>query len=75
MTDGVEKAFVSKLAPVESKATALGFSHTIIGVGLLPASVIGGILFKVNSAALLLFGACTSVITIVILEGFVREKK
>jgi len=40
MTEGVEKAFVAKLAPAESKATALGISHTIIGIGLLPASII-----------------------------------
>lgn len=75
MTDGIEKAFVSTLAPAESKATALGFSHTIIGVGLLPASVIAGLLFKVNPAAPFLFGACTSIITMFVLIVFVNEKR
>ncbi len=46
MTEGVEKAFVSSLAPAESKATALGFYHTIVGMSLLPASLIAGLLFS-----------------------------
>lgn len=75
MTEGVEKAFVSRLAPAESKATALGFSPTIIGVGLLPASIIAGALFAFRPAAPFLFGACTSVITIFILTVFIREKR
>jgi MFS family permease len=74
MTDGVEKAFVSKLAPPESRATAIGFSHTIIGVGLLPASLIAGALFAWNPAAPFLFGACTSAATVVIMGIAVREK-
>ncbi len=43
MTEGVEKAFVADIAPKESKATALGFHQTIVGVTLLPASIIAGI--------------------------------
>jgi MFS family permease len=74
MTDGVEKAFVSRLAPPESKATALGFSHTIVGIGLLPASVIAGLLFAVQPALPFLFGAGTSIITVVILGSLVKEE-
>ncbi len=74
MTEGVEKAFVAKLAPAESKATALGFSHTIIGIGLLPASIIAGTLFAVQPAAPFLFGAGTSIATIIIVGLWVKER-
>jgi MFS family permease len=74
MTEGVEKAFVAKLAPPESKATALGFSSTIVGIGLLPASVIAGLLFSVSPAAPFLFGAVTSIAAIITLAGWVKEK-
>jgi len=74
MTEGVEKAFVAKLAPTESKATAIGFSHTIVGIGLLPASVIAGALFAVQPALPFIFGAITSIAAIIILGGWVKEK-
>jgi MFS family permease len=74
MTDGVEKAFVAKLAPPESRATALGFSQTIVGIGLLPASVIAGLLFAIQPAMPFIFGAITSIAAIIILGGWVKEK-
>jgi len=74
MTEGVEKAFVSDMAPQESKATALGFYHTIVGVGLLPASVIAGILFSFLPRAPFLFGGAMALVTVVILGLFVEEK-
>ena len=73
MTEGMEKAFVAKIAPPESKATALGFSYTIVGVGLLPASVIAGLLFSMSPAAPFLFGAITSTATVMIMTILVRE--
>jgi MFS family permease len=74
MTEGVEKAFVSRIAPAESKGTALGFSHTIVGVCLLPASIIAGALFAVKPAAPFLFGAVTSAATIVVMLFFVNDR-
>ncbi len=56
MTEGVEKAFVTDIAPAESKATALGFFHTIVGIGLLPASIIGGFIFSINPGLTFLAG-------------------
>jgi MFS family permease len=41
-TDGVEKALVSDLAPGELRATAIGLHATLVGIGLLPASLIAG---------------------------------
>jgi len=46
LTEGVEKALVSELCPGESRATMLGIHATLVGIGLLPASVIGGFLWK-----------------------------
>ena len=50
-TEGVEKALVADIAPAEQKATLLGLHATIVGIGLLPASVIGGILWNYLGAS------------------------
>lgn len=62
MTEGVEKAFVSELSPAESKATALGFYHTITGLLLLPASIIAGLLYSLAPSFPFIFGGVISVI-------------
>jgi len=74
MTEGVEKAFVADIAPENSRATALGFYHTIIGIGLLPASVIAGFLFTVHPGSPFVFGGSLAVLTVLILGFGVREK-
>ncbi len=68
MTEGVEKAFVAKLAPKESKGTALGFYNTIVGIGLLPASIIAGFLFSLTPSAPFLFAGITTIIAIAIIR-------
>jgi MFS family permease len=68
MTEGIEKAFVSDLAPAPSKATALGFYHMIVGLGLLPASVLAGLLFSLRPAAPFLFGGLTAGLTVALLS-------
>lgn len=73
MTEGVEKAFVADIAPKESKATALGFHQTIVGVTLLPASIIAGILFSFLPGAPFLFGGGMALITVVIMGIFIRK--
>jgi MFS family permease len=73
LTEGLEKAFIAKIAPIESRATALGFSNTIVGIGLLPASLIAGFLFSLQPSAPFLFGALTSVITLAVFGILVQE--
>jgi MFS family permease len=73
LTEGVEKAFIADLAPASSKATALGFSHTIVGIGLLPASIIAGLLFAVSPAAPFVFGALMSCLAFLFMIIFVQE--
>ena len=74
MTEGVEKAFVSDLSTSESKATALGFYNTIVGVGLLPASIIGGFLFSFIPASTFIFGGIMALTAIFIIVFFVKSK-
>ncbi len=45
-TEGVEKALVSDIAPIDLRATAIGLHATLVGIGLLPASLFAGILWK-----------------------------
>lgn len=45
LTEGVEKAFISDHTPREVRATVLGLHGTLQAIGLLPASVIGGLLW------------------------------
>jgi MFS family permease len=57
ITDGVEKALVSDLAPADVRATAIGLHATIVGIGLFPASFIAGQLWdRINPAAAFYFG-------------------
>ena len=73
MTEGVEKAFVADIAPKESKATALGFHQTIVGITLLPASIIAGILFSFLPGAPFLFGGVMAITTVFIMCVFIRK--
>jgi len=64
LTEGVEKALVAELCPVESKATMLGLHATLLGIGLLPASVIGGLLWRmVSPEATFSFGGAAGLLS------------
>lgn len=75
MTEGVEKAFISSLAPKDSKATALGFYYTIVGIGLFPASLIAGVLYAFSTSAPFVFGGAIALLSTGILMCGVHEKK
>lgn len=46
LTDGLLRALVSDLVPVQKKGTAFGIYHFVIGVTVLPASLIFGFLWQ-----------------------------
>ncbi len=50
LTEGVEKALVSDLAPLNQRATLIGLHATFTGIGLLPASVFAGFLWDAFGA-------------------------
>ncbi|WMJ79050.1 MFS transporter [Sedimentibacter sp. MB35-C1] len=61
MVTGVERAFISEISPHELKGTMLGLHSTIVGIALLPASIIAGILWNnIGSYAPFIFGAALS---------------
>lgn len=66
VTEGVEKALVAELCPRESRATLLGLHATLVGIGLFPASVIGGLLWKmVGPEAPFYFGGLVGILAAV----------
>ncbi len=63
-TEGVEKALIADIAPTELKATAIGLHATIVGLGLLPASALAGLLWQIfGPAAPFYFGGFMGLIS------------
>lgn len=61
MIAGVERAFIAEISPKELKGTMLGLHSTIVGVALLPASVIaGGLWSYIGVRVPFIFGAIMS---------------
>ena len=76
MTAGVERAFVSEIAPKELKGTMLGLHSTIVGIALLPASVIAGLLWnEFGSVVPFAFGASLSLVSALILAFGLPQKR
>lgn len=51
MTAGTERALITEIAPANLKGTMLGLHGTLVGIGLLPASLIAGFLWNTFGAA------------------------
>lgn len=61
MSEGTQKAYLALLAPAQQKATAFGVYHTVVGVMLLPASIIAGYLWdNIGPVATFFFGSAMS---------------
>ncbi|MDI6638770.1 MAG: MFS transporter [Bacillota bacterium] len=57
LTEGVEKALVADIAPLDLRATTIGLHATLVGIGLLPASLLAGFLWNLfGPQATFLFG-------------------
>jgi MFS family permease len=71
MTEGVAKALVSELAPATRKATVIGLHATLLGIGLFPASLVGGLLWSaLGPSATFIFGGSMTLLSAVILILF-----
>jgi MFS family permease len=76
-TDGIQKAFISDMIDKNKKGTGLGIYNALLGITLLPASLIAGTLYdKVNSSVPFYFGAATAVTSaLLMLIYFLRYRK
>ena len=74
IVEGVARAFVADLVPEEKRGTAYGLYHGVVGLTLLPASVIAGWLWQAYSpAAPFFFGAGLAFLAMLGIMGVVRE--
>ncbi len=68
LSEGVGKALVADVAPGELRATAFGILNATVGVMILPASVVAGILYGASSPAPFWFGAgCAAAAAVLLL--------
>jgi MFS family permease len=73
-TDGIQKAFVSDIIDKNKQGTGLGIYNALLGVTLLPASLIAGLLYdKVNSRIPFYFGAAMALISAILMFLFSRR--
>jgi MFS family permease len=73
-SEGVEKALLADIAPAGVRATTIGLQATLVGIGLLPASLFAGLLWKFFGAAAPFYfggvmGICSSIGLWFILRG------
>ncbi len=62
LTAGGERALIAEIAPSHLKSSALGLHSAIVGIGLLPASLIAGFLWdSIGQAAPFVLGGCLAV--------------
>jgi len=74
MIAGVERAFIAEISPQELKGTMLGLHSTIVGIALLPASAIAGVLWTSFGAEIpFVFGACLSLIAAFVLIILMKD--
>jgi MFS family permease len=76
MTEGVQKAFLATLIPQEFKATGFGLYNTLVGLAVLPASLIGGFLWDhIGPQATFLYGSVTAGLSALLFIFFLLKQK
>jgi MFS family permease len=71
LTDCCQKAMISDLISRDLNGTGYGIYHAVIGITLLPASIIAGLLYdRVNSSAPFYFGAAMALLAAVFMIVF-----
>jgi MFS family permease len=67
------RALVADLAPVAARATAFGIYNMAVGLALLPASIVAGVLWdRLGAPSTFWFGAACAAAALVLLAGLVR---
>lgn len=73
-TDGIQKALVSDLIDKDKQGTGLGIYNAVIGITLLPASLIAGVLYdRVNNQAPFYFGAVMAMAASIMMFIFYKK--
>jgi len=76
LVDGSQKAMISDIVSKEMRGTGFGIYHSVLGITLLPASLIAGLLYdKVNSSAPFYFGSTMALIATVLMIVFAFSNK
>lgn len=76
LVDGSQKALISDSVPKELKGTAYGLYHAVLGITLLPASLIAGLLYdRVNSNAPFYFGSVMALLACLLMIVYVVTGK
>jgi MFS family permease len=76
IVEGVARAFVADLVPAERRGTAYGYYHGVVGLLLLPASVLAGWLWEtVSPATPFYFGAGLAFVAMLGLLFLMKESK
>ncbi len=66
LTEGIEKALVADIAPQDLRATTIGLHATLVGIGLLPASLLAGFLWNLfGPQATFIFGGVMGLVAAV----------
>ena len=74
IVEGVSRAFVADLVPEEKRGTAYGLYHGVVGLTLLPASLIAGWLWDAFSPAAPFFlGAGLAFLAMLAMMALIRE--
>lgn len=75
-TDGIQKAFVADVADASRRGTALGIYNAMLGITLLPASLIAGVLYdRVNSSVPFIFGAAMALLAALLMVVYMVTGK
>ena len=70
-TDGAQKALISDIIDKNKRGTALGLYNSIIGITLLPASIVAGLLYdNVSNRAPFFFGAAMAFAAAIFMLAF-----
>lgn len=73
-TDGVQKALVSDYIDKDKRGTGLGIYNCLLGVTLLPASLIAGLLYDhVNNSAPFYYGSVMALVAAIFMIIFYRK--
>ena len=74
LTEGVQRAYLATLVPDKRKATGFGLYHMVVGVAILPASLIAGLLWdSVGPAAPFWLSAGFAALAAMLFVGISRQ--